>query len=313
MAISIGKACGKFILMGEHFVVHQQPALAFPLKDLWCTVRVQANHHQHYAAKIPGMTDPEIIQSLMARAAYAAADAMRLDIRSQPLSIESESNFPVSRGLGSSAGFAVALARALDEYRKSIFPDVGSANWLELDRAADAVDCIYHGKPSGLDTSVIFAGHAIRFENGKIVREVYNRAVDFVIVDGGDRVSCAIQVEKVGQFKSQNSAKWNTMVEQTRKLVDETELALKDGKAEQVAKAVGQSQTILSELGLSTPEIDQLILSARDKGALAGKVSGAGGGGAVVLLAEKGKGRALASSLQKHGETVFAVCEGETK
>ena len=42
---------------------------------------------------------------------------------------------------------------------------------------------------------------------------------------------------------------------------------------------------LLSGLGVSTPELDALVHAARAAGALGAKLTGAGGGGAVIALA----------------------------
>ena len=36
----VGRACGKVILFGDHFVVHDVPALSLPIPDLFCEVQV---------------------------------------------------------------------------------------------------------------------------------------------------------------------------------------------------------------------------------------------------------------------------------
>jgi mevalonate kinase len=46
------------------------------------------------------------------------------------------------------------------------------------------------------------------------------------------------------------------------------------------------NQMLLSGLFLSTPEIERACAVARDAGALGAKLTGAGGGGAVIALCE---------------------------
>lgn len=300
-----GKACGKFILMGEHFVIEKVPALAFPLLNLQCEVKVTPNHHPHYLADLPDNVDKEAVSSLMARATYAAANSLRLDIAGQPLRVESVANFPISRGFGSSASFAVALVRALDSYRKKMIGE--NADWNELTKATSAVENIFHGRPSGVDAAVILAGRPIRFEDGNVVRELRNNAVDFVTVDSGSREHCAALVSEVINFRERNKSQWDKMALALHDMVDECENALAAGKAQIVAAAVSGAHGILSELGLSHAGIDQLIDQALGLGALAGKVSGAGGGGAVLLVANKGDGVALAKRLKEFGRNVIGV------
>lgn len=302
-----GKASGKFILLGEHFVIEKVPALVFPLHEVFTEVKVQPNHHPHYKANLVGDEDIEAVESMMARATYAAANSLRMDIASQPLKVESTMNFPVSRGFGSSASFAVALVRALDSYRRTLIPD--HADWNELVKATSAIEQIFHGRPSGADAAVILAGRPIRFENGAVLREVNNKAVDFVLVDSGGRENCAVLVRDVQDFRARDPKQWERMAEVMTGLVENCEKAL-GGDANGVAQAVRTAQGILTELNLSNPEIDTLIERGRAHGALAGKVSGAGGGGAVVLVAERGKGAELARKLRDDGISVIGVDGG---
>lgn len=300
-----GKACGKFILLGEHFVVHGVPALAFPLRGLECEVKLKPNHHFHFKANLTGEKDLATVESLMARATYAAANSFRIDLSGQPLRVESSANFPISRGFGSSASFAVSLVRALDEFRKHIIGEY--ADWQELVKATSAVEQIFHGRPSGVDASVILAGRAIRFEDGEVVRELKNASVDFVVVDSGGRDGSANLIAEVGQFRERHPEQWNAMAQVLRRLVDECETALGGGDALGVARTVREAHGILSELGLSNPGIEALLDEGRRLGALAGKVSGAGGGGAVLLVANKGEGERVAQGLREAGHSVVGV------
>jgi len=53
--------------------------------------------------------------------------------------------------------------------------------------------------------------------------------------------------------------------------------------------------------GVSTPEIDAMIESAREAGALASKICGAGGGGCMVTFVEEGAQDAVKEALVRHG------------
>lgn len=57
--------------------------------------------------------------------------------------------------------------------------------------------------------------------------------------------------------------------------------------------------------GVSTPEIDQMISAARDSGALASKICGAGGGGCMVTFVEEGRQDPVKEALTRHGARVI--------
>jgi D-glycero-alpha-D-manno-heptose-7-phosphate kinase len=59
--------------------------------------------------------------------------------------------------------------------------------------------------------------------------------------------------------------------------------------------------------GVSTPEIEALLGRAREAGAAAGKVCGAGGGGCIVCLTEPDRRAAVADALTRAGATVLPI------
>mgnify|MGYP001617140586 CR=1 FL=1 len=320
------KSCGKFILIGEHFVVHgNSPAIAFPLKDLWCEVLVELSPVPRYLAKYEGVErgneDEQMIKNLMGRATRAATDALRISLPAQSLFVQSRTNFPVSRGFGSSAAFSVALSRALLQFRSQI----DKSQWeltdphTELTRTASHIEKIFHGNPSGIDTAVILTEHGIIFDRadyekaGKADR-AHNRSVDFVLVDGGSREYSSQLVERVSAIKNDDQNQWRKFSDRTTQAAKDCIQGLSentDSARHRLALAIDESQSVLSELGLSTDKINGTIMQAKKLGALSGKVSGAGGGGAVVLLALPGEGQTLAQKLRDSNHKVIAVSEVE--
>ena len=53
--------------------------------------------------------------------------------------------------------------------------------------------------------------------------------------------------------------------------------------------------------GIATPLIDKLIAAAMRQGARAAKVCGAGGGGCVIVLIEKGTRQRVENAIRDHG------------
>ncbi|MFH0901552.1 MAG: hypothetical protein V2A73_13070, partial [Pseudomonadota bacterium] len=60
--------------------------------------------------------------------------------------------------------------------------------------------------------------------------------------------------------------------------------ALLSGQMASLGSLFNRAQELLAELGLSTPEIDRLCLLARRASAAGAKLTGAGGGGAVIAI-----------------------------
>lgn len=215
------------------------------------------------------------------------------------LNVTSQCNFPLGRGFGSSASFALAFARAFSEY----------SQWFaRIPEIVQAFEECFHAKPSGVDAAAILAGHPIRFNNGVVEREVKNPGtVDFILVDSGARDQCKELVRKVSALRDAEPKLWSDKAEFMRQLVDSCETALANRDADRVASCVNTSHEILAGLGLSNAAIESVIAQGVASGALAGKVSGAGAGGAVVLVARAGDGSRVARGLMDHGFQVVTL------
>ncbi|PEN08687.1 hypothetical protein CRI93_02715 [Longimonas halophila] len=179
------RAPAKLILMGEHAVVYQRPALVAAL-GLWMhataapkttagvTLQVDAWGHtetttwpairayademrsrwRDYAAYPTAeafahlrSTDPtHLIKVALGEAARA------VDITPQPLTLSVQSDQPVGAGFGSSAALGVAVARAYLEAHEAPF-----THDLLFDIALN-IERRQHGTPSGVDPATILRG-----------------------------------------------------------------------------------------------------------------------------------------------------------
>ncbi|MGA8875900.1 MAG: hypothetical protein WCC25_17345 [Candidatus Korobacteraceae bacterium] len=79
--------------------------------------------------------------------------------------------------------------------------------------------------------------------------------------------------------------------------------ALVNGRWDEVEKLITEEWTLrrTNAPGISTPLIDMLIEAAQRNGARAAKVCGAGGGGCVIALIEKGARQRVENALREHG------------
>jgi mevalonate kinase len=72
-------------------------------------------------------------------------------------------------------------------------------------------------------------------------------------------------------------------------LTDTGTTALLQGNFTGLGAAMDRAHTLLGELGVSTPLLDGLCEAARRVGAYGAKLTGAGGGGAVIAIAPRDK------------------------
>jgi mevalonate kinase len=90
-------------------------------------------------------------------------------------------------------------------------------------------------------------------------------------------------------------------------LVENAVHAIEAGDARGLGELLNYGQMLLSGLFLSTPEIEQAVSVARSAGALGAKLTGAGGGGAVIALSEPGESDRILDAWRAAGIDGFAT------
>ena len=87
----------------------------------------------------------------------------------------------------------------------------------------------------------------------------------------------------------------------------EMEQALSRGQIESIARVFAREWKARKKLApnISTPQMDQLFRSAMRKGAMAGKVCGAGGGGCIAFIVPPAKKQSIIEELTSNGGKVL--------
>lgn len=279
-AYAESRACGKVILSGEHAVVYGARALALPLLSKVVNIKLYADPHV--------TASPKIRVNLSERPANDAVKAMVMEafdvlgIGRFNLSIEGHSSLMLGAGVGSSASLCVSVLRGLSQISgRSILP-------MELAVLANQLERRFHGKPSGLDTAVVALEQAIVFERGKDPEVVSVRKPtdsrfpwSFVLIDSGVR-SPTINMVKHAEpaFRSRGAA----FIDEFNAVTDSCKAALEGGQTNLMAEAMNQCQVLLTEVGVVNNVLQDIARITQEIGALAVKVTGAGGGGCMLAL-----------------------------
>ncbi len=93
-------------------------------------------------------------------------------------------------------------------------------------------------------------------------------------------------------------------------LTDTGAAAFARGDAAALGSAMDRAHQLLGGLGVSTPLLDALCDVARKLGAYGAKLTGAGGGGAVIALAPKEKEADILAAWKTAGVTGFVATIG---
>lgn len=273
-------AQAKVILGGEHSVVYGGPALVAGIpRGLQLQAEALPDPQAPIDLQIPDWElslrlDPEE-QNPVSRAVLEVLGHCDAPLRG--FRISGQSTIPARAGLGSSAALSVAIARL------ALGPN---ASLETLRQASLAGEGIFHGSPSGIDTECSLRGGLWRFVRGQEPQPIRRDcALALGIVPTGIPRQTSQLVALVKQ-------KWERLPGLQRPLlaaidacVEEMQAALQSDDRPRLGELMNVNHELLSALGVSSPALDAICNHARSLGAWGAKLTGAGRGGSIVLLA----------------------------
>ena len=275
-----GQTWAKAILLGEHSVVYGHPAVALPLQDL----RMRATATPTSGASTLSSLDYSgpVNQAGARFASVARAFEVAREFSGcldQAFEIVTVSDFPHERGLGSSAAAAGAIIRSvLDASEREAGAD-------ELFALTQMAEQIAHGKPSGLDAAATCSPCPIRFQGGQM-RPLSQRMsnASLIIADSGVHGSTREAVGGLRRRYENDPDNIGPRINRLGALTQNAIMALDQADAPTLGAAMDEAHTVLAELSLSLPVLDDLAEAARTAGALGAKLTGGGLGGCVIAL-----------------------------
>lgn len=275
----MGFGRGKVILLGEHSVVHGSPAIAMGISRGISAVARAADEDllslSPWSLQVRPRND--------GREPLEQAFAIALGTYSNrpPLRVDVQVDLPSGAGLGCSAALGVAIFDAIDGAL------CVSRSREELGRMAHEWEEVFHGSPSGIDNMAAAVGGVLRYRKGAPLKPLsLARPLRVVVAHSGERSKTKEMVSLVARQLASNPARVRDKFDDVSDLVDEAEVALSTGDMRTLGRLLNWNHGILSSLLLSTPKVEDLCRLARAHGALGAKVTGAGGGGCIVALAE---------------------------
>lgn len=303
--IARDRACGKLILVGEHAVVHGQPAIALPFRALGVRAELRArpgpfgiaSHFPPADDRPPFRVEPFRGATPDLLSAVARACLARYGPREEPgWQVELRSELPSGRGLGSSAAVCVALARVLSSASGA------TPGAEEIAALAMEGERVAHGRPSGIDNTVIAHERPLRFAEGGWTPLAVAGPLDLVVADSGELGDTAEMVAGLRERASRRPASYARWLRRVGEGVDEAARALASGRLEQLGQIMNANHLLLQAMEVSTLRLDELVAAARGAGALGAKLSGAGGGGVAIALArDEAAAARLAEALRAAG------------
>jgi hydroxymethylglutaryl-CoA reductase len=304
----VGIGHGKVILLGEHAVVHGRHAIALPVP---LTIRaVVEDGERGVELLIPRwgveyqLAKPADQRRSFERAAGAILD--KLGLANRRLRIEVSPDVPRGMGLGGSAALAVAIVRALDLHFRLGLSDT------EVNELAYLSEQIAHGQPSGIDNTMATFGIPLVYRRGAPpLVEPLNIPAPLTLVVGmtHNEGLTARTVANVAEARQRNPRLYEKIFDDIDALVLQAVSAIQDNDIATLGDLMNINQGLLNALQVSSPELERLIGVARNAGALGAKLTGGGGGGAMIALCGDNSSEVQAA-IERQGFRTLVVTAG---
>jgi mevalonate kinase len=327
--MSHGKASApaKVILFGEHFVVYGSPAILAAINKrisvvartiihdenkivIRSDIGVAGEYHNNGefnplegGSKAKAVLDPlygAIRQVLLMR----NKKKKKKKKKNIGIEISISSRVPPGIGLGSSAASCVATVAAVD----SLFQKNPSRQ--KVCELAIESERLIHKRTSGADCYVSTFGGLMQYygKSTSFKNIETKRSLSLVVASTGIKHSTSDLVAGVKRFKDTNRILFESLSKQASDICLQACTAIESGKCDKIGELMNENQIILQQIGISHHKVRDIIDICSKAGAMGAKITGAGGGGAVIALAaSKQESTKIASHVKAAGYQSFEV------
>ncbi|MCL2296365.1 MAG: mevalonate kinase [Methanomassiliicoccaceae archaeon] len=275
-------APGKFVILGEHAVVYGKPAIALAI-DRRFHMTVKGDDEFRINGEVADLRTNPHMKYILGRNGMTS------------VSVQMDSRIPTGSGLGSSAALSVAFSAAVRA--------LGDRSVSEREVAEEAFEAEYfsQGRGSPMDTSASAHGHGIALnvsgsESDRLwdisknehtwhVSKIEIPAMTFVVGYTGIRAATGPLVEKVRKYKDSNRFAFD-IINEIGQITLEGMDALRADDVVKLGELMTKDHKLLSILGVSSNELNKLV-NASLPYAYGAKLTGAGGGGSIVVLTDQ--------------------------
>ncbi len=305
-------APGKLMLLGEHAVVYERPCLVTAVDQrMYAKVemidtpelQIEANdvHVSGYSKSFIELGKGDVPKGAKF-IEYALKNMIDKYQFKTGYKITTRSEFSSQFGFGSSSAATVCTIYAISELQE-----------LHL-TPRDVFDIAYktvldvQGKGSGFDVAAAVYGGTLHFvTGGELIEQLGIKNLPVIVGYSGIK---ADTVTLMNQVKAK-ADKYPEVIEEIYNDIEDIVMFAKESLLDNTWQSLGElmnfNQGYLEALGVSTKKLATMIYAARDAGAYGAKLSGAGGGDCIIVVAPEDKKEAVSTAITEVGGEVIPV------
>lgn len=235
------------------------------------------------------------------------------DNKPLPVRITTWSDAPAGSGLGSSSTMMVAILSAFREWLRLPLGEYEVARMaFEIERLEVGLEGgrqdQYAATFGGVNYMEFYEQERVIVNPLRVKNWILNELEESMVLyyTGVSRDSAAIISEQIKRWKQHDTVSVDA-VHQIKVDAAAMKEALLKGEIHRVAEILGRSWEAKRKMAgaISNPEIERLMERAQEAGAYSGKVSGAGGGGFIMLMTDPAKRQELISAISREGGQIM--------